>query len=50
MHTKVTVLVFVTRLMSIKSKFAFSSNCYMELLNLMSDVLPKNHKMPKDMY
>jgi hypothetical protein len=27
-HTKVTVLVFMTRLMAIKSKFAFSNNCY----------------------
>jgi hypothetical protein len=27
-HTDVTVLEFVTRLMSIKSKFAFSINCY----------------------
>jgi hypothetical protein len=25
-------------------------NCYKELLNLISDVLPENHKMPKDMY
>jgi hypothetical protein len=46
----VTVLVFVTRLMAIKSKFAFSNNCYKELLNLISDVLSENHKMPKDMY
>ena len=36
--------------MAIKSKFAFSNNCYKELLNLISDVLPMNHKMPKDMY
>jgi hypothetical protein len=42
----VTVLVFVTRLMAIKSKFAFSNNYYKELLNLISDVLPENHKMP----
>jgi hypothetical protein len=49
-HTTVSVLNFVTRLMAIKSKFAFSSNCYKELLNLISDVLPMNHKMPKDMY
>jgi hypothetical protein len=49
-HTKVTVLVFVTQLMGIKSKFAFSNNCYKEFLNLISDVLPENHKMPKDMY
>jgi hypothetical protein len=44
-HTKVTVLVFVTRLMAIKYKFALSNNCYKELLNLISDVLPNNHKM-----
>jgi hypothetical protein len=49
-HMKVTVLVFVTRLMAIKSKFAFSNNFYKELLNLISDVLLENHKMPKDMY
>jgi hypothetical protein len=36
--------------MAIKSKFAFSNTCYKELLNLISDVLPKNHKMSKDMY
>jgi hypothetical protein len=36
--------------MAIKSKFAFSNNCYKELLNLISDVFPENHKMPKDMY
>jgi hypothetical protein len=41
-HTKVTVLVFVTRLMAIKSEFAFSNNCYKEILNLISDVLSEN--------
>jgi hypothetical protein len=46
----VTVLVFVTRLMAIKSMFSFSNNCYKELLNLISGVLPENHRMPKDMY
>jgi hypothetical protein len=49
-HTKVTVLVFMTQLMTIKSKFAFSNNRYKELLNLISDALSENHKMPKDMY
>jgi hypothetical protein len=49
-HTKVTVLVFMTGLKAIKSKFAFSNNCYNELLNLISDVLSENHKMSKDMY
>jgi hypothetical protein len=47
---EVFVLIFVTRHMDIKSKFAFSNTCYMELLNLISDVLQENHKMPKDMY
>jgi hypothetical protein len=46
----VTVLEFVTRLMSIKSKFAFSINCYKELVDLISEVLPTGHKMPKDIY
>jgi hypothetical protein len=46
----VTVLVFMTQLMTIKSKFAFSNNRYKELLNLISDALSENHKMPKDMY
>jgi hypothetical protein len=49
-HTNVTVLEFVTRLMSIKSMFAFSINCYKELVDLISEVLPTGHKMPKDMY
>jgi hypothetical protein len=49
-HTDVTVLEFVTQLMSIKSKFAFSINCYKELVDLISEVLPTGHKMPKDMY
>jgi hypothetical protein len=31
-------------------KFAFSNNYYKELLNLISDVLPDNHKMSKDIY
>ena len=49
-HTTVSVLTFITCIMSIKSKFAFSNKCYNELLRLFSDVLPSNHKMPKDMY
>jgi hypothetical protein len=49
-HTIISILAFMTRLTTIKSKFAFSNKCYKELLNLFSDVLPSNHKMPKDMY
>jgi hypothetical protein len=45
-----SVLSFVTRLMAIKSKFAFSNNCYKEHLKLISDVLLANHKLPRDMY
>jgi hypothetical protein len=32
--------------MSIKSKFAFSINCYKELMDLISEVLTTGHKMP----
>jgi hypothetical protein len=49
-HTTVSILAFVTRITSIKSKSAFSNKCYKELLSLINDVLPSNHKMPKDMY
>ena len=49
-YTSVSILAFVTRLVAIKSKFALSRNCYQELLKLFSDVLPPNHKMPKDLY
>jgi hypothetical protein len=49
-HTNVTVLAFVTRLMALKSRFFLSNNCYNELLKLITDVLPNPNKMPKDMY
>jgi hypothetical protein len=40
----------MTRITSIKSKFTFSNKHYKELLSLISDVLPSNHKMPKGIY
>jgi hypothetical protein len=49
-HMIVSILDFVTRLTSIKSKFAFSNKCYKELLSLFSNVLHSNHNMLKDMY
>jgi hypothetical protein len=49
-HTNVTVLAFVTRLMALKSRFFFSNNCYNELLKLIADVLPNPNELPKDMY
>jgi hypothetical protein len=49
-HTIVSILTFITHITSIKSKFTFSNKCYKEILRLFSNVLPSNHKMPKDMY
>jgi len=49
-QTTVTVLQFVTHLMGIKSKFAFSGNCYKAIVDLICDVLLADHKVPKDMY
>ncbi|WVZ75679.1 hypothetical protein U9M48_023714 [Paspalum notatum var. saurae] len=49
-HAKVSVLAFVTRLIAIKSRYFFSNNCFNDLLQLIGDVLPRPHKLPKDMY
>jgi hypothetical protein len=49
-HTTVSILAFITRITSNKSKFAFSNKCYRELLSMFSDVHHSNHNMPKDMY
>jgi hypothetical protein len=48
-HTEIIILEFVTWLMAIKSKFAFSINYYKELMYLISGILPMSHKVPKDM-
>jgi hypothetical protein len=45
-----SILSFMTRLMTIKSKFTFSNNCYKEFLMLISDALLVNLKLPRDMY
>jgi hypothetical protein len=49
-HTEVTLLDFITWMMVIKSKYFFFNNCYNDLVKLISDILPKPHKVPKDMY
>jgi hypothetical protein len=49
-HMTVSVLAFMTRLTAIKSKFTFSNKCYKEILSLISDPLPSNHKILEDMY
>jgi hypothetical protein len=46
----VTLLDFITWMMAIKSKYLFSNNCYNDLMKLVNDILPKLHKVPKDMY
>jgi hypothetical protein len=48
--TTLSPLVAVTRLMAIKSKYNFSVSCYNDLVDLISDMLPKPHKFPKDFY
>jgi hypothetical protein len=49
-HTEVPLLAFITRLVAIKSKYFISNNCYNDILKLISDILSKSHKVPKDMY
>jgi hypothetical protein len=49
-RTEVTLLAFITRMMAIKSKYFFSNNFYNDLMKLISDILSKPHKVPKDMY
>jgi hypothetical protein len=49
-QTEVTLLAFITRLVAIKFKYFFSNNYYNDLLKLISDILSKAQKMPKDMY
>jgi ferredoxin-like protein FixX len=36
--------------MAIKSMYFFSNNCYNNLVKLISDILPKPQKVPKDIY
>ena len=48
--TTMTVLQFVTWLMTIKSKYNFLNNYYNDFVQLVSDALLRPHKVPKDMY
>jgi hypothetical protein len=49
-HTEVTLLDFITQMMAIKFKYFFSNKCYNDHVKLISDILTKPHKVPKDMY
>ena len=49
-HTQMSVLGTLTRLMAIKSKHNISNSAYNDIVQLMGEVLPENHKLPKNMY
>jgi hypothetical protein len=48
--TDVTVLQAVTRLMTMKSNFNISNQCYSDFIKLIIDLIPVKHNMPKDLY
>jgi hypothetical protein len=48
--TSVAQLTAVARLMAIKSQHNLSAECMNKFLKLFDDVLPENHKMPKNLY
>ncbi|WVZ50154.1 hypothetical protein U9M48_001437 [Paspalum notatum var. saurae] len=49
-YTQSTLLQTLTRLMSIKSKHNISNTAYNDFVKLIDDILPKNHKLPKNLY
>jgi hypothetical protein len=48
--TDVIILQAVTRLMTMKSKYNFSNQCYNGIIKLIIDIIPVKHNMPKDLY
>jgi hypothetical protein len=48
--TNVTILQVVTRLMVMKSKYNFSNNRYNDIVKLIIDLLPLNHKILENLY
>jgi hypothetical protein len=48
--TALTVLQAVTRLMTMKSKYNFSNQCYNDIVKLIIDLIPVKHNMLKDLY
>jgi hypothetical protein len=46
----VTVLQVVTHLMTFKSKYNFSNQCYNDIAKLTIDLIPVKHNMSKDLY
>jgi hypothetical protein len=48
--TDVTVLQAVIHLMTFKSKYNFSNQCYNNIMKLIIDLIPAKHNMLKDLY
>ncbi|WVZ65007.1 hypothetical protein U9M48_014441 [Paspalum notatum var. saurae] len=49
-HTEKTMLDTVSRLMAIKSKHNISNSCFNDITELVFDVIPSDHKLPKNLY
>jgi hypothetical protein len=47
--TDVTVLQTVTRLMTLKSMYNFSNQCYNDIVKVIIDLIPMKHNMSKDL-
>jgi hypothetical protein len=48
--TALTVLQVVTHLMTMKSKYNFSNQCYNDIVKLIINLISTKHNMPKDLY
>ncbi|WVZ64768.1 LOW QUALITY PROTEIN: hypothetical protein U9M48_014242, partial [Paspalum notatum var. saurae] len=49
-YTQSTLLQTLTRLMSTKSKHNISNTAYNDIVKLIDDIFPENHKLPKNLY
>jgi hypothetical protein len=48
--TDIIMLQAVTHLMTFKSKYNFSNQCYNDIMKLIIDLIPVKHYMMKDLY
>jgi hypothetical protein len=49
-HTEVSLITLITWVITIKSKYFFSINCYSYLMKLIRYIIRKPHKVSKDIY
>jgi hypothetical protein len=47
---ELTVLLAVTRLMGMKSKYNSLNQCYNDIMKLIIDLIPVKHNITKDLY